>query len=302
MTTTSHPLATSTMRARIPHYRALLSTFTTSPSTFEILHSIPSPSTSTSTSPLPKTLLTLDSSFNPPTLAHAHLLHTALSLPTHPPTRILLLLATTNADKAPKPASFEERLCMMEIFASELLSQLTNTRPTSNAKEKQTGTEIGGIDIAVTKHPYFVNKSTSISAHPSYTQSAQQIHLIGFDTLTRLLDPKYYPPSHTLSAVSSFLAHHKLLVTYRLHDAWGTREEQDAYVKRIGEGALDGVGGRREWVGEGRIRMVEGAREVVSSTRVRDACRRGDGAALKGLVTEGVAEWVLGERLYLGDA
>jgi len=172
----------------------------------------------------------------------------------------------------------------MEIFASELLSEI-------KGREGQ-GV---GVDIAVTKHPYFVDKSRSIAESGEYGdgEEVEQVHLIGFDTLTRLLDTKYYPPSHTLSSVRDFLEKHRLLVTYRVDDKWGSREEQDAYVKGIREGSLDSVGGKGEWVEEGRIRMVEGPREVVSSTRVREACRRGDKEALKGLVTEGVAEWVL---------
>ncbi|TVY33810.1 hypothetical protein LSUB1_G008356, partial [Lachnellula subtilissima] len=123
-----------------------------------------------------------------------------------------------------------------------------------------------------------------------------------FDTLTRILDPKYYPPTHTLTSISPLLASHVLLVTYRLHDAWGTREQQDAYVRGIGEGSLDSVGGERKWVSEGRIKMVQGAEKAVSSTRVRDACKRGDGEALRGLVSEGIAGWVLDQGLYLEES
>jgi nicotinamide-nucleotide adenylyltransferase len=183
---------------------------------------------------------------------------------------------------------------MMEIFASELLAQL------KGEGEGEGEGEGVGVDIAVTKHPYFVDKSKSIASSGEYGE-VEQVHLIGFDTLTRLLDTKYYPPTRALSSVNQFLQKHRLLVTYRVDDKWGTREEQDECVRGIGEGSLDGVGGRREWVEEGRVRMVEGAREVVSSTRVREACKRGDREALKGLVTEGVAEWVLGEGLYLED-
>lgn len=177
----------------------------------------------------------------------------------------------------------------MEIFASELLSHSPSP---------------SGIDIAVTKHPYFVDKSRSIEESGEYEGRMEQVHLIGYDTLTRLLDTKYYPPEHRLGSLVPFLEKHRLLVTYRTDDKWGSKEEQDAYIKSIADGELDGVGGEKEWVGEGRIRMVEGRKEgeeVISSTKVREAVRKGDKAALKGLVTEGVAEWVLEEGLYLED-
>jgi len=179
---------------------------------------------------------------------------------------------------------------MMEIFASSLLSHSPSP---------------SGIDIAVTKHPYFVDKSKSIEESREYGSSGvEQVHLIGFDTLTRLLDTKYYPPEHRLGSLVPFLEKHRLLVTYRTDDKWGSREEQDAYIKAIADGELDGVGGKKEWVGEGRIRMVEGRKEgeeVISSTKVREAVKNGDKAALKGLVTDGVAEYVLDEGLYLKD-
>lgn len=77
-------------------------------------------------------------------------------------------------------------------------------------------------------------------------------------------------------------------------------------MRGVGEGSLDGIGGMREWVSEGRITLVEGRagddKVVVSSSRVREAVKRGDGEeVLRGLVTEGVREWIVRERLYVDD-
>jgi nicotinamide-nucleotide adenylyltransferase len=161
-----------------------------------------------------------------------------------------------------------------------------------------------GVDIGITKNPYFADKALSISTSTQYPPSTPQIHLLGYDTLTRLLSTKYYPPTHTLAPLAPFLSQHRLLVTYRADDEWGEREEQDAYLRGIVEGKREAEGAKREWVTDGRIRMVEGRRkgeEAVSSTRVREAVRSGDSEALGRLVTRGVAEWVLGEGLYLDD-
>jgi len=109
---------------------------------------------------------------------------------------------------------------------------------------------------------------------------------------------------HTLQPLHPFLAKHRLLVTDRADDDWGSKEEQDGYLRDIGEGKREAEGARREWVSKGRIRMVEGRKEgeeVISSTRVRDAAKKGDRKALERLVTRGVGEWVLGEGLYLDD-
>lgn len=73
-------------------------------------------------------------------------------------------------------------------------------------------------------------------------------------------------------------------------------------MKALADGEREAEGGRREWAG--RIELVEGRREgeeVVSSTRVRVAVRSGDRGMLRKLVSEGVADWVLQERLYADD-
>jgi len=75
-------------------------------------------------------------------------------------------------------------------------------------------------------------------------------------------------------------------------------------LKELGEGKLERVGGKPGWVTEKRIVMCEGRKEgeeVVSSTRVREAVRKGDRELLEKLVTEGVAEWILREGLYLDE-
>ncbi|KAH6674522.1 hypothetical protein B0J14DRAFT_43101 [Halenospora varia] len=276
------------MQLRLPYYRSLLSSFSSSPKPFQILHSLPTPPNA---SPKAKTLYVLDSSFNPPTLAHLQIATNALVQdPLHPesPKRLILLLATQNADKAAKPASFDNRLCMMEILARELLLKF-------KADE-----EIG-IDIAITKFPYFAEKAKSIEEEYG---EAEQVHLIGYDTLTRLLDTKYYPPDHNLRPVRELLAKHRVLVTYRTDDQWGSEKEQDDFVINIAEGGLDDRGGTKEWVRECRIVMMEGRKEgeaVVSSTKVRDAAKRGDREALRSLVTDGVAEWIMTESLYTND-
>lgn len=90
-------------------------------------------------------------------------------------------------------------------------------------------------------------------------------------------------------------------MTYRAGDKWGAREEQDSYLREIGEGKRVEEGAKKEWVGERKIELVEGrnqAEEVISSTRVREAVSSGDKKELQRLVTKGVADWVLSEGLY----
>lgn len=300
----------SDMRHRLKQFQSALSSFTSSPSTFQIISSIPTrPSP-----PPPQTLYVLDSSFNPPTLAHLRIATSALAQDRGaPPKRLLLLLATQNADKPAKPASFEQRLAMMTIFAEDLRKACWPSRSASVGREDgvegrengegDTTDEDGAtIDIAVTKHPYFIDKASAIISSGAYPPQVTQVHLVGYDTLIRLLDPKYYPPTHTLAPLEPFLGKHRLRVTYRTDADWGDREKQEEYLRRLAAGDREREGGRREWAG--RIEFVEGRREgeeVVSSTKVREAAKKGDKEMLGKLVTQGVAEWVLQERLYVDD-
>lgn len=92
------------LRAR---FGAALSRFLASSRNFEILESVPTNNNSTRAAD-PAVLYVLDSSFNPPTLAHMQIVTSALQETPSVPSRVLLLLATQNADKPSVPASFEQ--------------------------------------------------------------------------------------------------------------------------------------------------------------------------------------------------
>ncbi|MCJ1380575.1 hypothetical protein MMC17_003683 [Xylographa soralifera] len=284
------------MSSLLSYFRNTLQAFTSSSSSLQVLRTIPN----SSTNPRPKTIYVLDSSFNPPTAAHLRLATSALDSTDSNSSskRLLLLLAIQNADKAPKPASFEHRLVMMALFAEDLLRSL----PAKSAKDGSIA-----VDIAITKHPYFIDKSKAITASgiyqpdPSISGEApiEQVHLIGFDTFIRLLNSKYYPPSHTLTPLQEMFEHHRLRVTYRGDDESGDREEQDSYLMDLKDGKREHEGGKREWANS--ILMVEGKKageRVISSTKVRKAAQDRDADSLKELCTEGVANYVLEEKLY----
>lgn len=280
----------------------LLSNFKSSTSSFRVLSSIPQ-----TTFPLPtppKSLFILDSSFNPPTIAHLYLALSALRSPStdlYPsPRRLLLLLSTQNADKAPQPASFEHRLAMMYLLASELRSALSSTEPAGPADVSES--PLPGIDIGVTSQPYFHLKSSAIEGSGIYGDGdgsgPTHIHIIGYDTLIRLFDTKYYPPSHSLAVLAPFLARHRLRVHLRPGE-WGERERQDEWIGRLGggEGMLVRLGGRGEWVARMEVVEASEGRGVgVSSSRVRKAVREGEG--VEGLVTDGIRGYIEREGLY----
>ncbi|KAF6819224.1 cytidylyltransferase family protein [Colletotrichum musicola] len=283
----------SSRKSLVELFNRSLTAFQTSNDAFRVVYTLPrladSPSSPAPRQPRQKvdSLVVLDSSFNPPTLAHLRMAKSALrerniaSGGGGGGARLLLLLAVNNADKKPKPASFGERLGMMHDFAEDLL------------EEEENGVE---VDLGLTTRPYFHEKSSVIAEQGGYG-GAEQIYLVGFDTLIRIFDGKYYDDMG--AELGPFLGRSRVRVTMRIDDAWGDEEEQEKYLEGLREGGLEAVGGRAEWAE--RVEMVRGrgqGEEVVSSTRVREAAARGDGEGLKGLLSARVRDWVLEEGLY----
>ncbi|KAI1132370.1 hypothetical protein F5Y10DRAFT_219942 [Nemania abortiva] len=342
--------------ARLPSnllalFTQALKSFESSDSTFRVLCSLPSSfsSAATATDVLPaepprrppKYILVLDSSFNPPTLAHRRMAISALSDPryktkvpqdgvvegsygieeTSAVSRVLLLLAINNADKAAKPATFPHRLAMMYAFAQEILDTSAAKRIAEISSQPTLGGDIRceAVDIAVTTQPYFHAKAHAIAASDFYhgserldqTQSdvgnddavrSEQVYLAGYDTLIRIFNPKYYPNNSMKASLDPFFTHASLRITMRTDDDWGSAVEQIAYLDELRAGKLEEVGGRVEWVD--RIELVQGRKEdeaIISSTKVRDAARRRDWDALKVLVGEDVVSWIRENSLYVND-
>ncbi|KAI9761135.1 MAG: pH-response regulator protein palA/rim20 [Chaenotheca gracillima] len=285
------------MRGLLPTFEHALSSFAASSANVQIVRSLRSPSIAdsiapgTSSGPACKTLYILDSSFNPPSRAHGQIAATALQEDRGAdPKRLLLLLATQNADKATSPAPFSHRLALMTLFASDLLEKLSSTSSPAPI-----------IDVGITKFPFFHDKSAALRESPYYKSNPppEQVHLIGFDTVTRILNPKYYAPSYTLAPVAEFLTKERLRVSYRPDDGWGGKEEQDAYLRDLAEGRREHEGGKREWAKSFEFtEPLNSKDDVVSSTKIREAAKRGDGKALANLCTKSVADWILYEHLY----
>lgn len=290
----------ASIRALLPSLESALHSFTSSSANFRIVQTINPSSTQA-----PKTLFILDSSFNPPSIAHSSLVKSALQNPGPAdvrPFRLLLLFSTHNADKAPSPASFEHRLALMTLFAEDLSRALS----ASNTSESIL------IDIGLTKAPYYTDKSVAIAstAPNPYPSNPTHVHLVGYDTLTRFVAAKYYP-NHTppLSALSPFFhAGHKLRVTQRPSNpsdspssSYGSVDEQQAFLENLRTGGMLTDGFEKEWAGQ--IDMVPGDESVgISSTRVRKAAKAHDWDVVRQLCTKGVAEYVREMRLYEEDA
>ncbi|KAL5486095.1 hypothetical protein ACEPAI_7139 [Sanghuangporus weigelae] len=157
----------------------------------------------------------LDSSFNPPTLAHLALARSRPLDSDSPSERArhidydarLLLLSVRNADKAPpKPgeSTYEQRLELMTLLAKEL--EDAPIEPGSSPTR-------GNIAVAIIDEPTFVRKSAVLRQYlrnlvtnldgTRSDDSESEVKdpkrkeiklsfLMGFDTLERFLAPRYY--------------------------------------------------------------------------------------------------------------
>lgn len=292
----------SNLRSILPDLESALTSFTHSSSKFRVVRTV------NPTNTQPKTLYILDSSFNPPSIAHLSLVQSALKEHgpgEHNPYRLLLLFSTQNADKAPSPASFVQRIALMTIFAEDFSQTL---------KKDSAGTKLAdlSIDIGLTKEPYYSDKSIAIrdTTPPFYSSIPIHVHLTGYDTLIRFCNPKYYPEyDPPLSALKPFFdAGHKLRVTQRPTDPsdkssneFGTVEEQQKYVNDLRDGTRERDGFKPEW--GSNIDMVKANNGVgISSTRVRNAAKEGKWDVVDELCTEGVAAWLKDQALYSEDA
>lgn len=303
------------MRTQLPSLESALNAFKSSSSAFRVVRTVNPPQSNGASRP-PKTLYILDSSFNPPSIAHLSLATSALRNPSPndaQPFRFLLLLSTMNADKAPSPANFEHRLALMTLFAEDLTQELSGASSTSSNKSAPTTPAVSvPIDIGLTTAPYYSDKSAAIDSAESspYPKGVKHVHLVGYDTLIRFTAPKYYkeytPP---LSALAPFFeAGHKLRVTQRpanpedeSSSEFGTADEQRGYLDRLRKGELESEGFKPEWAE--RLDMVPGDDGVgVSSTRARKAANRGDWDEVGKLLTPSVAGWVKELGLYKDDA
>lgn len=289
----------------VPELESALKNFQSSGSRFRLLKTVrldkglPQEAKRPSTEQSPKTVFVLDSSFNPPSVAHQTLaqsaLHKSSASQYAKPHRLLLLFAVMNADKAPSPASFQQRLSMMTVFARDLLDSIS----------QDSEIDAVPIDIGVTTAPYYTDKSRAIETEGAewYPDRPHHIHLVGFDTLTRFFAAKYYsdfdPPFSALNQY--FDAGHRLRVTLRPDDDYGSVEEQKAFASRLENGEMEKDGGKREWAKQVEL-VPPNPKAGVSSTKIRKAAKSRDWETVKRLCTPGVAEWLLQQGLYEDDA
>lgn len=208
-------------------------------------------------------LLLVDSSFNPPHRAHAKLAQIAQQ--EYPNGTVVLLLSTGNADKpSVSPKEMGTRIEMMYILAGELGPRTV---------------------IGLTTEAKFMDKAEALaSAFPA----CKIVFALGFDTMLRILDQKYYrEPVRQIADQLAKVA--SLVVLTRRNDEvsgtpdMGSMKGQEQLLETIWPHWRTGV----------RLVMAGNDTDEVSSSRARSTR-----AELLRCCTSGVVQYVLTHKLY----
>jgi nicotinamide-nucleotide adenylyltransferase len=267
----------------------------------------------------------LDSSFNPPTLAHLALANVRPTptqgvvgpsaegvLAEGKPKKNddfdahLLLLSVRNADKSLKPsdATLVQRIEMMVALARSV-----------HANEEGPA----NIAVAIIDEPTFVGKSRILREWLSHQISAMSQHdsdgpvsepssaaparsqltfLVGFDTLERLIATRYYGSEEDmLRALRTFLSappegdDSYVICARRVMDGSGSEEAQKR--EKLTMAAA------KEFIDSGRVRLIDLSTQerTFSSSEVREKINSGD-PTWRHMTPATVAEYVEVNKLY----
>lgn len=197
-------------------------------------------------------LLVLDSSFNPPHWGHYTLIKKALEFYHGKSAQVLLLLSVNNADKAPKPAAFDKRMEMMCLIAAMLHKESVS------------------ISVGITVFGKYVDKNTALRDY--YYPHGNIAYLMGFDTIVRIFDPKYYSPQLPSDALNEFMISAELCCLTR--EGGHAFETQISYGKDISEGVYEPMI-PRQWGSKINVLMNDEECGSISSSRIRMAILSG---------------------------
>ncbi|KAJ6498964.1 hypothetical protein C8R45DRAFT_897692 [Mycena sanguinolenta] len=243
----------------------------------------------------PLQISVLDSSFNPPTLAH-------LALANAPRQCVgsdaggeydakIYLLSVRNADKTLKPtdASYIQRLEMMLGLARDSVR---------DGDEHQ-------VAIGIVDEPTFVGKASKLLAFLEQRLSGlgfapprpELSFLLGLDTLERVLAPRYYGASPTDP-------HAEAKMFASLHEFFSPEHNNARIIcaRRASSSASENATLKlaERFVSDQRIVLIDigEAEQTYSSTAVRNAIGRQDDHSWKDLVSPSVKEYITESLLY----
>ena len=263
-----------------------LKEFITSPTDFKLVYSTGGEDLLSSGV---KRICVLDSSFNPPHLGHYALIKESLAqksqIEKDENRSILLLLSVKNADKVnPQPESFENRLEMMYLMANDLAKTFHTHH----------------IGIGLTNHAKFVDKSVSIlnylHSNGVDKNKIKLTFLVGFDTLTRILNPNYYLPDKLSTTLEEFMKQTDLFCLTR-NDEHVSHKEQNNYVLDIRNGKHEHI--PTHW--SDNIVLLDNAGDeigLISSSAIRASISANSDLWHDKVIPE-VRDFIIKEKLYL---
>ncbi|CDO71837.1 hypothetical protein BN946_scf184939.g61 [Trametes cinnabarina] len=263
----------------------------------------------------------LDSSFNPPTLAHLALANTLPQPPAEAPPSTssasrdfdarLLLLSVRNADKQLKPgdATYEQRIEMMVLLAHDLARSRARSVPAAPEHFPESPSHEPNVAVAIIDEPTFVGKSAILRdfltrrisdllglAEAALPPSPKLTFLMGTDTIVRLFAPRYYADEETMvAALRRFLSPEgddARIICARRVSRGASRAEEEKVESEMSEVA-------RRIIPVQRLAFVDiGERECTfSSSEVRESLAKGD-ERWKDMVTPSIAQYITSRQLY----
>jgi nicotinamide-nucleotide adenylyltransferase len=140
--------------------------------------------------------------------------------------------------------------------------------------------------IALSKHPIFVDKAKEVAI--AFPAAKELVWLVGYDTLIRILDKKYYSGS-VEESLRPFWEKNRLVCAIR-----GDEVLEREYVEKIRRGEIEGV--PQTWAEY--VKVIEPVGKEESSTRAREAASVGRWEELSIVVPEDISEYIQTEQLY----
>ena len=262
----------------------------------------------------PLRISVLDSSFNPPTLAHLALANSPCPSyrnddEQNPETRVqdnstcgydakLFLLSVKNADKSLKAgdATYQQRLEMMLLLSKDVIASQHEVA--------------ANVAIAIIDKPTFVGKSTALldflQRRLATPLSLELTFLVGLDTLERLFSPRYYTSeADMMASLRQFLSAAPQGDNSRIVCA--KRVSSPAEAAQSPED-ISSLALAKEFRESDRIVIID-IGDIVnrySSSAIRSAIGRfGLGQTVnqdggwKSMVTREVADYIVEQRLYV---
>lgn len=235
--------------------------------------------------PTTSRIMILDSSFNPPHLGHLSMIKksilqpkTKIGVSTINTNSVLLLLSIKNADK-------------QDVEYSEYVERIKMIQSMSIYVEQELGLSCG---IALTNSSLFVGKNTLIREWINeYNSRVKSTYLLGFDTLIRFLDLKYYKDT-LVNSLSCFFNTSSVIVFLR--DDKSSKlaiNDQEKYISTLDIPA--------DWHNAITCLRSEDA-WCISSSHIRELVGKGDESGWKPMVLPSIAEYISQNGRYSSSA